>query len=263
MPIENNGSKLTVAELISRCRGEMIPVTNKFSYFAASPLVEDEVRQYLEEPIAALPPGIVAKLPHVGLILVPYLERREQTEGPRSGHVHPTAEGQADFVVFERPADPRQFFVARQVSDEEAMLIFATKEEDVADYHYSFYNAVAGLVANAWRPDGRDPYYRLLREELKLEVHGEVDERSWHLKQGLSRRQSNIRKETKTFRDYARQSLEDTLTLYLHGICCDIDVETGPRQLPSRQLRKRLEMLNSLYPPPQGYTIFPEQVRNR
>ena len=91
-----------------------------------------------------------------------------------------------------------------------------------------------------------------MREELNAEVHGEVDERSWHLKQALVRRQTNVRKETKLFRDYVRQAFEDTLTLYLHGTCCDIDVETGPRQMPSRYLRKRLELLFALYPPPEG-----------
>jgi hypothetical protein len=89
-------------------------------------------------------------------------------------------------------------------------------------------------------------------------VHGEVDEESWHMKQALLRRQSNVRKETKAFRDYARQSFIDTLTLYLHGICCDIDVETGPRQLQSRYLRKRLSLLYELFPPPEGYAVFPE-----
>jgi len=67
----------------------------------------------------------------------------------------------------------------------------------------------------------------------------------------------------KLFRDYARQAFEDTLTLYLHGTCCDIDVETGPRQMPSRYLRKRLELLFSLYPPPEGYAVFPEQLKKR
>ena len=51
------------------------------------------------------------------------------------------------------------------------------------------------------------------------------------------------------------------MTLYLHGICCDIDVETGPRQLPSRYLRKRLQLLRSQYPPPDGYAVFPEEVK--
>ena len=83
----------------------------------------------------------------------------------------------------------------------------------------------------------------MLRDELNADVHGEVDEPSWRLKQacGVSgrRRCGN----GKAFREYARQSFVDTLTLYLHGICCDIDVDTGPRQLPSRYLRKRLMVL--------------------
>jgi hypothetical protein len=81
------------------------------------------------------------------------------------------------------------------------------------------------------------------------------------MKQGLLRRQTTVRKETKVFRDYARQSFIDTLTLYLHGICCDIDVETGPRQLPSRHLRKRLNVLFGLFPPPSGYAVFPEHQK--
>ena len=77
------------------------------------------------------------------------------------------------------------------------------------------------------------------------------------------RRQTNVRKETKLFREYARQAFEDTLTLYLHGTCCDIDVETGPRQMPSRYLRRRLELLVSLFPPPEGYAVLPEQLKRQ
>jgi hypothetical protein len=268
MPIETNRSRVTVEELVTRCRREMIPLTNTFSYFSAVPLVEDEVRQYLQEPIAALPPAIAAELPPIGVLLVPYLEKgevRTRTEAQRKAgdgehdhsHGRGAGENRVEYVVFERPPESRQIFSSRVASEEGLTLVFAIKEEDVADYHYSFYAEIASLVAENWKPEARDLYYRLLREELKLEVHGEVDERSWHLKQGLLRRQSNIRKETKLFRDYASQSFEDTLTLYLHGLCCDIEVETGPRQLPSRYLRKRLEALHSLYQPPEGYAVFP------
>ena len=74
------------------------------------------------------------------------------------------------------------------------------------------------------------------------------------------RRQTNLRRETKLFREYARQAYVDTLTLYLHGLCCDIDVEAGPRQIPSRNLRKRLALLEDAFPPPEGYAVFPEQI---
>jgi hypothetical protein len=76
----------------------------------------------------------------------------------------------------------------------------------------------------------------------------------------LRRGKKGTSRASSAFREYARQSFIDTLTLYLHGICCDIDVDTGPRQLPSRYLRKRLIELEELFPPPQGYAVFPEQL---
>ena len=90
-----------------------------------------------------------------------------------------------------------------------------------------------------------------------------VDPESWHHDYALISRPGNDEVQLKLFRDYARQAFEDTLTLYLHGTCCDIDVETGPRQMPSRYLRRRLELLISLFPPPEGYAVLPEQLKSR
>jgi hypothetical protein len=143
--------------------------------------------------------------------------------------------------------------------DGEEILLFALQDQEVAEYHYRFYRMLATLMADRWPAGQQAEYSRLIREELAARIHGEVDEESWHAKQALLRRQSNARKETKVFRDYIRNSFIDTLTLYLHGICCDIDVETGPRQLPSRYMRKRLDLLHSLYPPPGGYAVFPNK----
>jgi hypothetical protein len=109
-------------------------------------------------------------------------------------------------------------------------------------------------------------YQGLLQDELKSRMHGEVDDLSWQRKQDLLRRNSSsrlkprVKRDGKAFREYARQSFIDTMTLYLHGICCDIDVEPGPRQLPSPRLRKRLKLLQGLFPPPEGYAVFPEEV---
>src|SRR5207248_10165049 len=99
-------------------------------------------------------------------------------------------------------------------------LVFAINNHEVADHHYAFYGAIAWLAAENEESEAQTRSHRLLREELGAEVHGEADERSWHLKHALLRRHTNLRREAKPFRDYARQSYEDTLTLYLHGICC-------------------------------------------
>ncbi len=227
----------------------MVPLSSKFSYFTAMPVAEEDLKQYLDDPIAALPPAVCEILTPVSVLLVPYLEKGNGKEG--------------DVVTYEKPHENRQMVASRYISDDVATLVFAIKDEDVSDYHYCFYNAIASLAVRRLPADTQESFFRVLREELSSEVHGEVDEKSWHLKQGLLRRQTNIRRETKLFREYAAQSFEDTLTLYLHGICCDIDVETGPRQMPSRYLRKRLELLHSLYPPPDGFAVFPEELKRR
>jgi len=246
---EAEGSRLTVDELAARFRGEMIPLTAKFSYFSTLPVGEDEIKQYLSDPIAAISPALVAQLPHMGIILAPYLERGNGKDG--------------DAVRFERPAEGRHLPYCRRDLDQWTVLALGIKDTDVAEYHYRLYNALAALTADRWNQDVQERFSRTLREELSAEVHGEVDEKGWHLKQALVRRQTNVRRETKLFREYARQAFEDTLTLYLHGTCCDIDVETGPRQMPSRYLRRRLELLVSLFPPPEGYAVLPEQLKGR
>ena len=143
----------------------------------------------------------------------------------------------------EKPAEAKLQLSAVVEGADYTTLFFAIKDEQVSDYHYYLYDEFAALVSHCWPERVQEVWHGLLREELNAEVHGEVDERSWHLKQALLRRPMTKRKDGKPFRDYARQSFEDTMTLYLHGLCCDIDVETGPRQLPSRHLRKRLEAL--------------------
>ncbi|HXA53011.1 MAG TPA: hypothetical protein VNV86_21990 [Candidatus Acidoferrum sp.] len=248
MATDAERSKLSVEELAARFRGELIPLTSKFSYFTTVPIAEEDLRQYLNDPIAAISPAIIAALPKVGVMLAPYLEK---------------GNGKGDWITFERPNEARQIAAARIAAGDLAVVAMGVKEIEVADFHYQFYNSLAGIVAERWPEEIQERFYRTIREELSAEVNGEVDEKSWHLKQALLRRQTNVRKETKLFREYARQAFEDTLTLYLHGTCCDIDVETGPRQMASRYLRRRLELLMSLYPPPEGYAVLPEQLKPR
>ncbi|MCU1239054.1 MAG: hypothetical protein JWP63_7021 [Candidatus Solibacter sp.] len=242
-------AKLTVAELAKRFKGEMTPVTSRFFYFCTVPIADEDLKQYLNDPIAAISPAIIAVLPRMGIILTPYVEKGNGKGGDSATH--------------ERPLESRQLPGSRVDLDGMTVLVLGVKDIEVADYHYQFYNALSAVVADRLSQGVQERFHRTIREELSAEVHGEVDEKSWHLKQALLRRQTNVRKETKLFRDYARQAFEDTLTLYLHGTCCDIDVETGPRQMPSRYLRRRLELLISLYPPPEGYAVLPEQLKSR
>jgi len=254
-------SKVTVGQFAERFRGEVIPLSNTFGYFCASaPMSEEVVKEYLEEPIAALPPSLAATLPRISILLVPYLERSGDRGAGNKKKSRSAAnlDRMADFVVAERPAEGHQSWASQVSFENETVLVFALKEQDVAEYHYRLYRRLAEIVANSWSEDAKSSYMSLVREELGALVHGEVDDESWQAKQTLLRRQKNVKRASPLFEAYVRQSFIDTLTLYLHGICCDIDVETGPRQLPSRYLRRRLNLLKSLYPPPSGHAVFPE-----
>ncbi len=122
----------------------------------------------------------------------------------------------------------KQSWTSEVSFENETVLVFALKEQDVAEYHYRLYRRLAGLVAEKWAPEASASFKAMIREELNASVHGEVDDESWKAKQNLVRRQANLKRESPLLEDYMRQSFIDTLTLYLHGICCDIDVETGP-----------------------------------
>jgi hypothetical protein len=258
-------AKLSVGQFAERFRGEVIPLSNTFGYFCASvPMTEEVVKEYLEEPVAALPASIAGMLPRISILLVPYLERSAERGAvaavkakrkPRT-----SVDKLSDFVVTERPAEGKQSWASQVIYENETVLVFALKEQDVAEYHYRLYRRLATLVAENWSNEAASTYKALIRDELTAAVHGEVDDESWQSKQTLIRRQANVNRDSPLFSDYVRQSFIDTLTLYLHGICCDIDVETGPRQLPSRYLRKRLNLFKTLYPPPSTYAVFPEDA---
>lgn len=246
MSAQGDLARLSVREFTARVRHEMVPLSHTCAYFAALPLSEEEVHGYLEEPTAALPPAVQALLGGLFILLVPYLEA-----GPQPGE---------ESVSFEKPAPGQEAWAAQFLSEGLAVLVFAIKEQQTAEYHYVFYRALATLMVNALAEEARERFCGLLRQELREGVAGEVDQAGWELKQSIRRRQKKFVRDSKLFRDYARQAFIDTLTLYLHGICCDIDVEAGPRQLPSRHLRKRLKLLFELFPPPQGHAVFPEQL---
>ncbi len=253
MPAQVDLSKLSVRQFAERFKSEMIPLSNTFSYFCASvPMSEEDLKEYLEEPVAALPPGVAAALPKISILLVPYLER---TNG--GNRAKPAG---AEYVSVEKPQHGRISAATQLSLGAETVLAFALKDQEVAEYHYRFYHLLATVLGDHWTEAIETGYSRLMRDELNSDVHGEVDEASWRLKQALRRAQAAM--SAKAFRAYARQSFIDTLTLYLHGICCDIDVDTGPRQLPSRYLRKRLLLLQDLFPPPHGYAVFPEQLES-
>ena len=242
-------SKISVASFARHCNGQMIPVNGTLSYFSVIPLEDSDLQRLVYDPAATVPPKTHQILPNLNLVVVGYLEKAAKngdSDGP--------------LVVFRRPTTNKQLYSAVTEREGSSFLFVAVKDEDVADCHDSFYQELATLIVEHADRDMVERYSALLREELKGQVRGEVEDASWRMKEKVLQSSSNFSRNTKVFKEYVRESMIDTLTLYLHGLCCDIDVEAGPRQLPSGRIRRRLELLRLMLPPPKGVAVFPEEL---
>jgi hypothetical protein len=248
MPRQPSAKVPTLTSLLQKLEEQSLPLTGKCSVFCIGvTLTEDEEREYLHDPVAALPPSLMDRLPSIRIVLVPYM-----TPAQKQGEV---------LVHMTRPSGDGFAWEAFQALRGALVLCFAVGDVAGADYHYRFFRSLAVNAAISLAEDKREEFSQLLRQELANNVHGEVDEQGWQLKQKLLATGSKRTKATPV-KEYLQTALVDTLTLYLHGICCDIDVEPGPRQLASRHLRKRLKLLQSFFPPPDGYAVLPEDLRS-
>jgi hypothetical protein len=265
-----NKTKLHLGDFANRFYKDATPFGSVFSYYAAAvPLAADDLRDFVDEPIAALPPRVLAGLGKAVLLFVPFLERPGTAVAPARGGKRLPEKVEFDhrdsLVAMDPPTAANRLpvaYIAPQKSKEPHILAFSIQDVDSSDYHYNFFHAIS-LLVYLTQPDSVLAGYRtILREELKGRAHGEVDEASWKAKLDLLKKESGVRGESKLFLEYARHSFIDTLTLFLHGICCDIDVEPGPRQIASRHLRKRLQFLQAEYPQPEGFAVFPEELKN-
>src|SRR3984957_4151531 len=196
-------SKVSVGQFAERFRSEMIPLSSTFSYFCASvPLSEEDLKEYLEEPVAALPPAVAAALPKISILLVPYLERANAERANGQKTARDRAKPAAEYVSIEKPLHGRISAATQLSLGGETVLAFALKDQEVAEYHYRFYHLLATVLGEQWTDNVETGYSRLMREELNSDVHGEVDEASWRLKQALRRSQAAM--SAKAFRAYAR-----------------------------------------------------------
>jgi hypothetical protein len=240
--------QLPADQFILRFREDLIPLSSKIRWFSLVPLGEEDLGPTIREPLESLPPTLAQQLPHLHLFLVPFL---------RSGGRN------ADVIVFEQPEAKDRSDSFQIVGPDSATLIVAIQDLSPNEYHYNLFNAVASLAWEVTPLETREAWTQSLKEELKRGVHGEIDEVSWQRKNEVLAKQAQPTRDTKLLRDYVRASFIDTATLFLHGICCDIDVEPSPRQIPSTEIRRRLELLRRFYPLGDGYALFPEELGRR
>src|SRR5258708_2183441 len=138
MAVTDITKKLSVTEFAERFRNESISLGPTFSYYCAiPPLTELESREYLNEPIAALPPKVAAALPKILVLLVPYLEKKNGKP----------AVGRTDLIAMERPVDAKLVWASAWDTKKGHVMAFGVKEQEMADYHYHLFHGAAVLMS--------------------------------------------------------------------------------------------------------------------
>ena len=249
-PALTTTASLTTSEFIDRCTDLLVPITESLSYFSVPPIEEKESERLVRDPTGAFPPRLLQYIPNLRLILVPYLKQASEQGNGQPQHV----------IAFEPPSEASKSLSSFVTAKGENYLFLAVRDEGLFDAHVLLYTELADRIIAVASKEVAEPFYRVINDELSNGARGELYEGAWQLKKELLKRQGDGAESADLLADYRRQALSDTLTLYLHGLCCDIDVDGGPKQLPSRRIRKRLELLRDLLPPPDGIALFPEEL---
>ncbi len=239
-------SDLTVGEFAESCQNLLVPVGPSYSYFSVGSLGEREADRLVFHPIDALPPAVAKHLPNLGLVLVPHLAR------PEGGAERP----QDLRVSFQAPVESARQSAVTVEAGPRSLLFLPVGGDDTYDAHLDLYGELARQLQERMGAELSEPFNGLLERELAKNVKGEVDRDAWAAKQaalGSGKRRSGSARRA----DYFSIALRRTLSLYLHGLCCDITVEDGPRQLPTPYMRRRLLQLCDRLPPPDGVPLFP------
>ena len=110
MSLDRDLNRLSTSELIHRLRGDLLPLNSKVSYFfAALPVSEEDVEEYLREPFDALPPSLLQALPPISVVMVPYLERVAEKGNGRKTE---------DFVRFDKPGERDRTWSSKLLLDD-------------------------------------------------------------------------------------------------------------------------------------------------
>lgn len=248
--LSTESTSLATEEFIAKCSDMMIPLPGSLAYFSVVPLDERESARLIFDPTSAFPPRVSEIIPRLRLVLVPYLE----------ANLGSGASDHGVRIAFQAPSDSARRYAEFERCNGASYLFIAVRDEEFFDAHILLYRTLADKLIDLAGAEFAQPFYDLLDSELDARAHGEIHERAWRFKQELLSYKGERDGKLASLTQYRRQALEDTLTLYLHGLCCDLELEPGPKQLASKLIRKRLLLLKDKLPPPEGVALFPEEL---
>jgi hypothetical protein len=203
-------------------------------------LTPAEERTMVREPAQAVPATIAERLGKLRVLVVPYVACFES----------------GDAVSFSKPKGETHSAVWLDTG-ERIHLVLPCRELDAHDTGVEFLASVAELLRPRLKQEELDLFTGLLDAELAAGVTGEIDEDALAAKRPLVGSRGR-RRHRQAFGQYRDVSFVSTTAEYMHGLWHDVQVRIGPEHLPVVQLRKRMKLLEELYPPNPGYRLFAE-----
>jgi len=213
-------------EEVSAAPGQGMELAHGWMLYALEPPSMAEAAAVLRDPAQAVPAVLARRLGALRLLAVPYLkcggDAEYVTGQPPEGDTHSS-------LWLERPDGPDLF------------LSFG--DGAAHDTGFELLAAVADLLVRYISGWEFTEYLRLIQNELDSGVPGEIDEDSLAAKRAGEP-------------GYVTASLAATLSEYMHALWHDVEVRSGPDHLPAEHVRLRLELLQRLFPPNPGSTLF-------
>jgi hypothetical protein len=238
--VPNPAQWIAVPEYARSERSPISRLAHQWEMHAATLLSPAEERSMVREPAQAVPDAIADRVGPLRLLLVPYIAC--------------TKDG--DFVTSTKP-DGESHTSVWVEADGSTRVVLACRELDAHDTGFELLACVAELLRPRMSAAELLQFQRLLEDELRQGVTGEIDEEAAQAKKGLL---SRGRRRGAEFETYRNVSLVETLAEYMHGLWHDVQIRVGPEHLPLAQLRLRLDLLARLFPPNEGYSVFDEAI---
>lgn len=230
-----------VQEYVRSASGLISHLPHDWELQTAILLTPAEERTMVREPAHAIPDRLAERIGKLRLRVVPYIG------------CFPSG----DVVSFSKPSG--ETHTAVWVDTEgRTDLVLACREADAHDTGFEFLASVAQLAAAKLAQAETEPYARLLEDELRRGVGGEIDKEALDAKQAYMKEKGASK--PAAFDRYCEVSLTSTLAEYMHGLWHDVQIRVGPEHLPVENLRKRMTMLSEVFPPNPGYDLFAREL---
>ncbi len=98
-------------------------------------------------------------------------------------------------------------------------------------------------------------WLRLLDEEIRSEIGGEIDEETVAAKERLLSSPA-LAGDANALFEYAADSFASTAAEFIHALWHDVTLRSGPEHLPPEALRRRFELLARWFPLDPGQELF-------